>query len=343
MGGPPRCSRGNRRVSVKRRNFSMLNGTPQSDHLNMDLVDRVKAVVDADGLTQAQVAREADISTAAMSGFINRKPLSNQTGTESQLTRWLEARGDREALTLPSIPDWLETPTAARILNTAAFAHQAQAMAVISSPPGLGKTVTLRRYRQTRPNVWMATMAPSSATLVPALKSVARALGKKGRLPAGAQDLTQEIAEHVTDKLGLLMIDEAQHLELKALEEVRAIHDMTGVGLVLAGNETVYSRLTGGEREANFAQLFSRVGKRLALRRPARDDVRVIAGAWQASERETLKFLEDKATLPGGLRQITFALRMATMFARGEGREVGLDDIKRAWVDLNFENGERRG
>lgn len=320
----------------------MMNSTPQSEQLGMDLVGQVKAVMEADNITQAQIARESDISTAAMSCIVNRKPLTNQTATEAKLARWLQARGEREALTLPQIPDWLETPTAARIMNTAAFAHQAQAMAVISSPPGLGKTVTLKRYRATRPNVWMATMAPSSATLVPALKSVAMALGKKGRLPAGAQDLTREIVEHVTDKVGLLVIDEAQHLELKALEEVRAIHDLTGVGLVLAGNEMVYSRLTGGEREANFAQLFSRVGKRLALRRPDRNDVRVIAGAWQVSDRETLKFLEDKASLPGGLRQITFALRMATMFAQGESREITRDDIQRAWVDLNFENGARR-
>ena len=78
---------------------------------------------------------------------------------------------------------------------------------------------------------------------------------------------------------GLLIVDEAQHLSLRALETLRALHDATGAGLALMGNAVVYARLTGGRRAAEFAQLFSRVGKRVRLTQVEEGDRRRSAGS----------------------------------------------------------------
>ena len=75
------------------------------------------------------------------------------------------------------------------------------------------------------------------------------------------------IVQRLQGTKGLLILDEAQHLMLPALESLRSIHDATACGLVLMGNEAVYSRLSG-RRSAEFAHLFSRVGMVLKLENP---------------------------------------------------------------------------
>ena len=62
----------------------------------------------------------------------------------------------------------------------------------------------------------------------------------------------------------LIIIDEAQHLQLRALEEIRTWTDpnpitgQQGVGIALIGNTETYTRMVG-KQEARFAQLFSRI------------------------------------------------------------------------------------
>ena len=75
------------------------------------------------------------------------------------------------------------------------------------------------------------------------------------------------IVQRLQGTKGLLILDEAQHLMLPALESLRSIYDTTECGLVLMGNEAVYSRLSG-RRSAEFAHLFSRVGSVLKLEKP---------------------------------------------------------------------------
>ena len=75
------------------------------------------------------------------------------------------------------------------------------------------------------------------------------------------------IVQRLQGTKGLLILDEAQHLMLPALESLRSIHDATACGLVLMGNEAVYSRLSG-RHSAEFAQLYSRVGSVLKLENP---------------------------------------------------------------------------
>jgi hypothetical protein len=60
----------------------------------------------------------------------------------------------------------------------------------------------------------------------------------------------------------LMVLDEAQHADMDAIEELRAIHDENGCGLVLMGNGEVLTRIQGNSRQASHAQLYSRAGVR---------------------------------------------------------------------------------
>ena len=84
-------------------------------------------------------------------------------------------------------------------------------------------------------------------------------------------------------KIALLVIDEAQHLRLPALEELRTLSDpdiVTGVpgnGVCLIGNTEVYSRMMG-RQQAQFAQLFSRIkmNRNYTTQKVKKEDIRAL-------------------------------------------------------------------
>ncbi|MFM9673702.1 AAA family ATPase, partial [Streptomyces galilaeus] len=72
--------------------------------------------------------------------------------------------------------------------------------------------------------------------------------------------------------LPLLIIDEAQHLSEKAIEEIRSWNDKVGLGIALFGNVKVLRRIEGGGRDDAFAQLYSRLSMRMIRPLPLQAD-----------------------------------------------------------------------
>lgn len=84
-------------------------------------------------------------------------------------------------------------------------------------------------------------------------------------------DLIAAIRDKLNGTNTILIIDEAQHLQLRALDEIRSWsedNDMLnyrGIGIALIGNTKVYTCMVG-RQEADFSQLFSRICLRLLCR-----------------------------------------------------------------------------
>lgn len=66
------------------------------------------------------------------------------------------------------------------------------------------------------------------------------------------------IVEKLKNSERLIIIDEAELLSYKCLEVIRRIHDMAGVGVVLAGMPRLRANLRG--KRGEYKQLYSRVG-----------------------------------------------------------------------------------
>jgi DNA transposition AAA+ family ATPase len=165
---------------------------------------------------------------------------------------------------------------------------------------------------------------------VPALEEVAEACGIQD--PAGgARRIARQIRAKVRGTHGLIIIDEAQHLSMAAVEELRSIHDVTKVGLALVGNETSYARIASGNRAAHFAQINSRLGLKLFLRRPTGGDVKAVAAHWKVTDEETVKLLERVALRPGALRSVVKVLRLA---GAGTAKTLTFDRVRAAVDNL---------
>ena len=297
-----------------------------------ETVGRAREAIDAAGLSQAAAAREIGISDSAFSQWLAGKYEGDTGAVDAKVGRWLEARREREGLSLrlPDPPAWVETPTARLVIAGLAYAQMASDIAVIVGGSGCGKTVAARRYAGLSPQVWVATATAGARALGPCLGLVARACGlRPGRRPLAR--LESDICDRVRATGGLIVVDEAQHLSVRALDSVRGIHDATGTGVALLGGQPLYSRMAGRLSE-ELAQLHSRVGKLVLLGQPPQADVDALLAAWGVSVKRVRRTALEIAARPGGLRGLTKAVRYAHL--RTGGKKPGARDIRDAWEEM---------
>ena len=286
---------------------------------------RIREAMKAEGLSMTDVARGAAIPYGTFSSWMGGTYQGRNERIGAQAKLWLEARvvqQETRALA-PTAPGFQMTPSAKAFLDVFAHAQHMVDLAVITGGPGVGKTMAAQAYRARTPNVWLMTAEPCFATPRMLLDDVAETLGVPREYTA--QLASRAVVRKLRDSGALLIVDEAQHLSTAALDQLRTIHDLAQVGIVLVGNETIYARLEGGTRTAAFAQLFSRVGFRLPRGpKPLGRDVDMLLDAWGVAGELERKLLHTIARKPGALRGMTKTLRMAHMLAASE--QVGMTD-----------------
>lgn len=295
--------------------------------------EQVKAIMLAEDLTQRQIAHEADIKYGTMTPFMVGKYAGDGSGIAQRLKRWMASRAKAVQVrgTAPP-PRFVATPTARAVMDVLAHSQHMPDMVVVTGAPGTGKSSAACEYTRTNPNVWKLVAEPSIGTTRALLSAIAVLLGAYGR---GSPDsLSNSIKQKLMGRRGLIIVDEAQHLNSGMLDQLRAFHDQCEVGVALLGNDAIVGRLEGGKHRAEFAQLYSRVGMRLKRPKPLTGDVAALLDAWGVPAGEARNQLRAVARYAGGLRNLNKCWRLAEMIARTEGRSLAADDVRMAWERL---------
>ena len=183
----------------------------------------------------------------------------------------------------------------------------------------------------------MITASPSSASILECITELAEALGID-KAPRHKGPLVRTVRRRLSGTKGLIVIDEADHLGMEVLEELRLLQESACVGLVLMGNHNVYSNMTGVSRTVEFARLFSRIAKRVAINKTKKADVSAVAEAWHITSEEERTLLQEIAAKPGALRTLSHTLRLAAMTAHGAKKPLNETFIRKAYNDLNLDD-----
>jgi DNA transposition AAA+ family ATPase len=285
------------------------------------------------GITQARVAKEigTGVSSATLSQWLNGNYAGDNAKIEARVATWLDTHQERRKRAgLPSAPEWIATPTTEKIEAGLRYAQLAQDVVVIYGVAGVSKTKTCEHYLTQAPGVVMATMSPATEGVMGCLTTIANAAGLKD-IPHSVPRLHEAIVHKLRATSGLLIVDEAQHLGIKALDEVRSIQDQCFIGMALVGNEFVYSRLS---RASFLDRLLSRVGKVVKVGRATSADIDLLIDAWKINDHKCKAEVREIAKRPGALRVLTKVLRLAASFAAAKGEPICCDHIKAAWRDL---------
>lgn len=291
----------------------------------------VNQLLESDSVTQAAIHKESGLSRTTLSQFLNDKYPGDVATVAETLSSWLALR--QQSRTVVTLPTFVETTTVKQIWSTLQYAQIAASIAIIYGNPGVSKTQALREYQRRNNNVWLVTISPSRASVMECLYEIALELGVPNP-PRRQGPLSRLIAKKLEQTQGLLLIDEADQLSHEALEELRAIQERAEIGFALIGNHQVYSNLTGGKRNLDFARLFSRVGKKLVINKVKKSDVAEVARAWELTGNAERALMDQIAAKPGGLRTLFQTLKLAAMVARGKKQAITAGHIKMAFADL---------
>lgn len=244
-------------------------------------------------------------------------------------------------------PGWVDTPTSTQIWQALIYAKTTPTIALIYGGAGLGKTHTSRQFwidnsnsntpgsSSRKTTVYMVTAHPGMSTVASALCAISEAVGREG--DAYRNDtMTRQIIQMLNPG-DLLIVDEAQHLDIKALDQIRHFHDVAGIGVAYLGNEEINTRINGRGRQAPFlGPLRSRVGMRLPVPHPREADVTAILKAWNVQGQKENDYALSIGMSNVGLRGLTQVLRQAAIISKDMNRLLDSRVMRTAAANLGF-------
>lgn len=234
---------------------------------NQALLARLDQYLQA-GHSQAEAAKQLGVTAGLLSAYRSQKYQGSIQNVEAKLSEFFRHTDEAAAAQAKAEPykpaeSYVPTSISQDVYNTIQYCQIERGMVILHGDAGIGKTKGAQKYVSDNPATAIYIQAsPTFGSLGSFLKILARTLGiaeTKSKL-----DLVLNIRDKLDGTNRVLIVDEAQHLKLQALEEIRTLSDPNmitgkpGIGIVLIGNSEVYDRMLG-RQEARFAQLFSRI------------------------------------------------------------------------------------
>ena len=268
---------------------------------------------------------EAGIKTGGMAveAVVLKKDLDvwiagkRDVDTTDKLSDWIQGM-DKELS--ESSGGLVDTPTSKKILNAFEKAREARGsdgrrgIAAIFGAAGAGKTAAAKWLESVDGGVVHFQVNGESKTYVSILRGVLEKTHHPGIAATG--EATTSALLRVMKKGDLIIIDHAQLLQMRVIEQLTVFPDEYGIGLALIGNAAGYKALM----DAKTKQILSRIGGALVhVENPGEDDVDPILESEQISGRHEREFCLAIGCQDGGLRYLYEAIREARKLQKATG------------------------
>ena len=210
-----------------------------------------------------------------------------------------------------TIQKYVTSNVANRLLESAKIGY-------IFGRAGLGKTHAIREYIKEYKGRGILVTAESGITAVGLIKRIAREL--KLDDVGNAEAVKTRIKEAVKFTETIIIIDEGEHLKASVIDIVRSIADQTGIGIVIAGTESLKSLVFSQKKQYEY--LYSRAVVNMTLKDLSLEDTGNIVRAFLKNEIELYseKELQDlisyiDTTVRGSARQLANLLTSSSEIA----------------------------
>lgn len=219
-------------------------------------IKRLTDYMELSGKTQKQVSKETDLSTAVISQFIKGNYKGNNEEINRILNKYLELV-EKMKYKIDCVRFYEELENT-KITNLVCYyAHRNNEIALVCGDAGAGKTTALERYRDNNIGVVMVTANSCTASAVAVLKLISQKIGKS--MNSRKDLLMTELVNYFKDTNKLIIIDEADHLTMAAVQAIRNLNDEAHVGIVLSGNDKIWNQMVSGAKCSELQQLRSRI------------------------------------------------------------------------------------
>jgi DNA transposition AAA+ family ATPase len=215
------------------------------------------------GMSRQALGKAIDWSPASVSRWLTND-YTGDSGAIAQAVAGFLARQEEKAAAPPLEGPFAMTRQAAEILPVLNYAHVHGTFGVIVGPSGNGKTAALKHYAAANAGVVLLTIHTANHALSEVIHQLFELLGKPGSGRGTLGGLSKRLTAKLAGSGRLLIIDEAQFLDHRTVEALRAVHEGARIGLILAGMPRMYRDLVGNTVEL-WEQIRTRVGIRKRL------------------------------------------------------------------------------
>jgi len=206
--------------------------------------------------SQRQIARETGLSTSVISQFLNDSYNGDNDEVARTISQYLTVSKTR-LNTVSMVQFNPELYNTKEVLFACLYAHRRNDIALVSGDAGAGKTTALQHYAANNTGVILVTANACTTSATAILGLIVQKLGKQ--VPGRKAALMNMLVDQLHNSSRLIIIDEADHLSFDALQAIRNLNDLAGVGIVLSGNDKIYRQMLSGRRSYEFDQLRTRI------------------------------------------------------------------------------------
>ena len=206
--------------------------------------------------SQRQLSKETGLSTSVISQFLNGTYTGDNEEVAKTIGQYLAV--DKERLNSVSDVQFVEKLyNTQEVLFACNYAHRNNDITLVSGDAGAGKTTALKYYAEHNTGVIFVTANACITTATAILSLICRQIGRQ--VPTRRAALMNTLVEQLTGTNRLIIIDEADHLLLDALQAVRNLNDTAHCGIVLSGNDKIYRQMLSPRRGYEFEQIRTRI------------------------------------------------------------------------------------
>lgn len=215
------------------------------------IAEALKSKIETLDISQAEAARRIDVSSATITNILKGK-WESITGAWAKVAAWVAGR----------VSGWQLAETANFRMLQALFqdAQEKALSRAVSFRPGSGKTFAAKHYADNHPNVFYVG-AVGDMSKRQLLQDLCSAMGISSSYRLG------EMLEDIIDKLSLtnkplIIIDEFDELDNKALRVFKDLYNRADLGIILIGGKHLKERIEKGVRrnKQSYAEIYSRIG-----------------------------------------------------------------------------------
>lgn len=313
--------------------------SPEDVAVWRDLRSRVVDIAAKAGWTKTETGKRIGLADSTFSQWLSGTLEGILENASTPVMRWLDATEESAGIVsaLPESPAFFMTNAAAEIHKTLFLAQTLPGFVTITLDAGRGKTAACEEFRRGKPTIHMVTLHEKASTVTGAINMLARQMGVRVFNQG-------EVVEIIGEKLkrsgnSLLIVDEAQHADRRAVNQFRHFSDRYRTGVALVGNADIRRRINQeGPNAASRDQIVSRIDKNLK-RDPGRaEDVRAFIEAWGVTDASCVKFLTGLGMKGGALRQIDRTIKIACLAAERNAGQLERKHIEAAWRNRDVED-----
>ncbi|MEG1648314.1 MAG: AAA family ATPase [Rikenellaceae bacterium] len=253
-----------------------------------NLIKQLNDYMMQNGLSQVIVSRSIGISDGALSAWRKGKYKGDNENIDNLIESYLTRSGDAQVeMQTKDDFDFVETSVYNDIYRGVRQTDLRGEIRVIVGVSGIGKTTALEHIKELNPSMILIKVY-RGIRKNRFLQKLCKAAGVSDR--GSFDDLFEELAERLDGTSRLIVIDEAEHLPIDAIDALRRLNDFTRCGLVLCGLPMLLSMLQ--HNQAQYGYIYNRMAVSVILKPLMDDDLKELVSTVLPSHANVLSWMD---------------------------------------------------